>query len=99
MKTLDLNYLKKQSKFFYKDLYKEIIYFYDNKIDDYNIGAILNYITEKNMYEVFCFIENYNILASGLKNRLIKNKALAILYFNYLQFCLEKRGLKFFFKI
>jgi len=51
------------------------------------------------MYEVFCFIENYNILASGLKNRLIKNKALAILYFNYLQFCLEKRGLKFFFKI
>lgn len=98
MNNCDFNSLKKDSKSFYKNADKELIEFCDHNIDEYVLGAVLNYIPSKNVYEIYCFIEDKKNIVSGLKNKLIKNAVLANLYYKYLKFCLEKRRLKFFFK-
>lgn len=98
MNTYDLNSLKSKSKSYYKNVDKELIEIYTEKVNCYGVGAVLNYIPSKNLYEVFCFIEDKTTIASGLKNKLIQSKILANLYYKYLKLCLEKRRLKFFFK-
>lgn len=99
MNTYDLNILKSKSKSYYKELEKDILDFYEIKLDNqYNIGIILNYVIEKKLYEVYCYIYTKDQTVSGLKNKLIKNKLISQIYFNYLKRCIDNKELKFFFK-
>lgn len=99
MSFYDLNVLKNKSQSYYKNCEKDLLDVYEIKIDKYNVGVILNYVIDKNVYEVYCFIEDKNGIISGLKNKLIKNKIISKLYFKHLQKRIENKGLKFFFNL
>lgn len=98
MNNYDLSILKEKSKSYYRECEKDLLDIYEEKIDSYNIGLIMNYIIEKNVYEIYSFIEDKKNTVSSINNKLIKNKTLSKLYFKYLKMCIKSKGLKFFFK-
>ncbi len=98
MKNNDINALKKLTKSFYNEKEKETINFYNEKKDTFNMGVVYNYIPSEKVYEVFCFIEDNNDIASGLHNKLFKHKLFSTFYFNYLKNKIEDKDIKFFFK-
>lgn len=98
MKNNDINTLKKSTKSFYNEEEKETINFYNEKKDNYNMGVVYNFIPSKNIYEVFCFIEDNFDIASGIHNKLFKHKVLSTIYFNHLKNKIAEKNTKFFFK-
>lgn len=99
MNIYDLKVLKNRSKSYYKNCEKELLDVYEITIDNYNVGVMMNYIIDKNVYEIYCFIQDKKSIASGLENELIKSKIMSKIYFYYLKKCIENRGLKFFFNL
>lgn len=97
MNIYDLKVLKDKSKSYYRNCEKELLDVYEITVDNYNIGVMLNYIVDKDVYEIYCFIEDKKSIVSGLKNKLIKNKIMSKMYFSYLKSRIENKGLKFFF--
>ncbi len=98
MATNNLLSLKKLSKSFYKDKEKTTISIYDIKDENYTMGVIINYILDLKIYEVYSFIEDSKVTVSCLNNKLIKNRILATIYYNYLVDRINKKKSKFFFK-
>lgn len=98
MGSYDLNTLKSKSKSYHRNCEKDLLDIYEIKIDEYSVGVIHNYIIEKDLYEVYCFINTKGQIASGLNNKLFKKKIISQIYFHHLKRCIENKGLKFFFK-
>lgn len=99
MEVLDLNILKSESKSSYRELEKDVLDIYEVKFDNtYNVGILLNYIIEKNIYQVYCYIYTKDQVVSGLKSKNFNNKISSKLYFNYLKLFINVKGLKFFFE-
>lgn len=99
MEVLDLNILKSKSKSSFRELEKEVLDIYEIKFKNtYDVGIILNYIIEKKIYQVYCYIYTKDQVVSGLKSKTFNNKIKSILYFNYLKILINIKGLKFFFE-
>ncbi len=94
----ELDELKNKSRFFYRELEKDLIDINDTQIDNYEIGLIINHIIEKDLYEVYYFISGHKKTVSGIYNRLFRSKIMAKIYFDLAGWRLEQRGLKLFFK-
>lgn len=97
MNDYDLSSLKGKQKIYFRELEKDLINYYDTNIKCFSVGVALNYITEKEIYEIYCYVSRDHKVISGLKTKITKSKIISVLYFKYLQFCIKTRGLKFFF--
>lgn len=98
MTSYDLKNLENKTKSYYKNHEKTLLDMYDVKTNEYVIGIVMNYIIDYKLYEVYCYVDYKSHIISGLNNKLIKNNMYAKFYFKYLQKCINKKGIKFFFK-
>lgn len=83
------NYSKPFDKRFEKKDFKSNIHYKDS----YTFYNFLKYIPEKNIYEVFISIDDSRDVAGSLLDKTFKNKYVAIIYYNILEYLLINKGI------
>lgn len=82
---INLEELKKNEQLIDKVAQKKLINEYVINHDGYDFGIMMNYLKEKNKYEIYMYISDDKKAASGLFLKNIKNHFISNLYFKYLK--------------
>lgn len=82
--ALDLHNFKKYSYGNKQSMKKRLKKIYDKNYNQFCFGIIMNQLEGFNKYEVYLYIENFQMIVSSLLNKKFKSVILANIYFYYL---------------
>ena len=96
---IKINTLKKYSNSENTNENKELLEYYKTENIDYRFTNVINYLKDKNLYEVFISVSDENEIAAGLLYKTIKNKSFAYIYYYLLKKIIDFHNIKLISKL